>query len=91
MVLELVRTIAYLRVLQIAVRQSKAMAKSTEDSMKVNPRQKEHLHNAVFLADDPDIEPGDAQCCGKRRNSDTQVSVGEHREEIVHGLVKAGV
>jgi hypothetical protein len=40
MILELVRIIACLRGLQMVTKQSKAMAKSTEDSTRVNPCRK---------------------------------------------------
>lgn len=53
--------------------------------------QKEHLQNASIQADDPGIEPEDTKCCGKRGNSDANVGGGEHGEEVVHGLMEAGV
>ena len=53
--------------------------------------QKEHLQNASIQADDPGIEPEDTKCRGKRGNSDTNVGGGEHGEEVVHGLMEAGV
>ena len=53
--------------------------------------QKEHLQNASIQADDPGIEPEDTKCRGKRGNSDANVGGGEHGEEVVHGLMEAGV
>lgn len=82
---------AYFRGLQIATNQLKAMAKSIEDSIRVNPCRKNNCIMLAFNANGPGIKPVDTQCCGKKRNSDALASGGEYKEEIVNGLVETGV